>query len=241
MQNRPSLMIPQLGADPSTPFPDPNEAMESPDGLLAWGGDLDPVRLNNAYHAGIFPWYSDQQPILWWSPSVRCVLFPADLYISSRLQRLLRQGKFRVTADQVFDEVIKGCAQPRADQDSTWITEAMIDAYNRMHRMGIGHSIEVWAGEQLVGGLYGLSIGRVFFGESMFSIVSDASKIAMAHLCHQLDVWEFGMLDCQVSNPHLERMGAINIPRKSFLSVLRENVDRAAPDISFNQALSGPL
>jgi leucyl/phenylalanyl-tRNA--protein transferase len=228
-------MIPQLGADPSAPFPDPNEAMHSPDGLLAWGGDLDPVRLSNAYHHGIFPWFSDQQPILWWSPSTRCVLFPAELYISSRLKRVLRQQRFRVSADQAFDEVITGCALPRVSQDSTWITTSMIDAYNRLHRMGIGHSIEVWSGEDLVGGLYGLSIGRVFFGESMFSLVSDASKIAMVHLCRQLDLWGFTLLDCQVSNPHLKRMGAVDIPRESFLSILRASVNHAAPRASFAQ------
>lgn len=231
-------MIPQLGTDPSDPFPDPGEAMESPDGLLAWGGDLDPVRLVNAYHRGIFPWYSEQQPILWWSPASRCVLFPADIYISKRLQRLLRQKKFRVTADTAFDEVIRGCALPRATQDSTWITPEMIEAYNRLHRMGVAHSIEVWSGDELAGGMYGLSIGRVFFAESMFSQVTDASKVAMVFLCRQLENWDFALMDCQVDNPHLERMGAVQIPRETFLSLLAKNVDRPAPEPGYQQAIS---
>ena len=236
MQNRSSLVIPQLGVDPSTPFPDPMEALVSPDGLLAWGGDLDPVRLTNAYHRGIFPWYSEGQPILWWSPALRCVLFPADIYLSRRLHRLIRQQKYRVSADRAFEQVIQGCALPRAGQDLTWISPAMTEAYTRLHQMGIAHSIEIWAGDELVGGLYGLSIGRVFFGESMFSQVSDASKLAMAHLCRQLEGWEFAMLDCQVSNPHLVSMGAVEIPRKSFLSILAGNIGRSGPPVSYARA-----
>jgi len=236
MQDRPSLMIPQLDADPGASFPDPNDAMDSPDGLLAWGGDLDPVRLSNAYHHGIFPWYSDDQPILWWSPASRCVIFPADVYISKRLQRLIRQQKYKVTADRAFDQVMWGCAQPRTNQDSSWITEAMMDAYGRLHRMGIAHSVEVWDEGELVGGLYGLALGRVFFGESMYSLRPNASKIALALLCRQLEDWDFAMLDCQVSNPHLESMGSVEIPRQTFLSILAAKLGPGLPEVSFSQA-----
>ncbi len=229
-------MIPQLGADPAAEFPDPSLAMESPDGLLAWGGDLDPVRLGNAYHNGIFPWYSDDQPILWWSPSARCVLFPQDVHVSRRLQRQVTQRKFRLSADCAFEEVIEGCALPRETQDSTWITLGMIEAYCRMYRMGIAHSIEVWEDDELAGGIYGLSFGKVFFGESMFSRARDASKVALACLCRQLENWGFAMLDCQVSNPHLQSMGAIDIPRETFLSILAANVDLPAGHIPFSKA-----
>ncbi len=229
-------MIPQLKADPAAPFPEPGSAMDAPDGLLAWGGDLDPVRLDNAYHSGIFPWYSDEQPILWWSPSTRCVLFPEKIHVSRRLQRLFRQQKYRLSADQSFDQVVQGCALPRKNQDSTWITSQMMTAYGRMHRMGIAHSIEVWEGDELVGGLYGLSLGRIFFAESMYSLARDASKVALISLCAQLAIWDFAVLDCQVSNPHLERLGAVEIPRASFLSILKSNVDRPGPGTTFRQA-----
>lgn len=236
MQDRPSLMIPQLGADPSAPFPDPESAMDTPDGLLAWGGDLDPVRLRNAYYNGIFPWYSDEQPILWWSPSMRCVVFPEKVHVSRRLQRVLRQQKYQLSADRAFDRVVKGCALPRKSQDSTWITADMMTAYSRLHRMDIAHSIEVWKDDELVGGLYGLALGRMFFGESMFSLVRDASKTALICLCAQLAEWDFALLDCQVSNPHLESLGAEEIPRASFLSILKTNVYRPGPGTSFRQA-----
>jgi leucyl/phenylalanyl-tRNA--protein transferase len=229
-------MIPQLDADPASAFPDPASAMEIPDGLLAWGGDLDPVRLGNAYHSGIFPWYSDDQPILWWSPATRCVLFPKEVHISRRLQRLIAQGRFRLTADKDFGGVINGCALPRETQDSTWITQEMIDAYCRLHRMGIAHSIEVWDGDELAGGLYGLAIGRVFFGESMFSAARDASKLALAGLCSRLEQWGYALLDCQIHNPHLESMGAVEIPRQTFLNILAANVDRKNTHSPFSTA-----
>jgi leucyl/phenylalanyl-tRNA--protein transferase len=233
-------MIPQLDPDPAAPFPAPEDAMASPDGLLCWGGDLDPVRLTHAYCQGIFPWYSEDQPILWWSPAHRCVLFPADLYISGRLARLIRQQRYRVSADTAFREVIAGCAEPRASQDSTWITDDMIEAYCRLHRMGTAHSVEVWEDEKLVGGIYGLSIGRVFFGESMFSRARDASKVALAALCRQLKAWSYAMLDCQVSNPHLLSMGAVEIPRETFLSILHTHVHTPPPDTTFRAAFEHP-
>ena len=228
-------MIPQLAADPASAFPDPESAMESPDGLLAWGGDLDPVRIGNAYHNGIFPWYSDDQPILWWSPSIRCVLFPHEVYVSRRLQRLIAQQKYRLSADRAFEDVIRGCALPRPSQDSTWITDEMIEAYCRLHRMGIAHSVEVWDGNKLVGGIYGLSLGKVFFGESMFSKARDASKVALAGLCKELERCNFAMLDCQVSNPHLLSMGATEIARETFLSMLSANVDKSNGQGLFSQ------
>lgn len=213
-------MIPQLGSDPGAPFPDPSSALAHPDGLLAWGGDLSPQRLLNAYCKGIFPWYSGDQPILWWSPSRRCVLFPAKIHVSRRLRRTLRQGRYGVTADRAFEQVVHGCALPREGQDTTWITPEMIDAYCRMHYLGHAHSVEVWRDDELVGGIYGLCIGRVFFGESMFSLAPDASKVAMARLCEKLAERESALLDCQVGNPHLERMGAVEIPRDDFLAIV---------------------
>jgi leucyl/phenylalanyl-tRNA--protein transferase len=239
MYNRPSLMIPQLGSDPTSEFPDPATAMESPDGLLAWGGDLDPVRLNNAYHRGIFPWYSEDQPILWWSPATRCVIFPADVHISRRLQRLMVQGRFTLSADQAFESVMLGCAKPREDQEDTWITPAMIKAYCLLHRMGIAHSVEVWKDGELTGGIYGLVLGKIFFGESMFSASRDASKVALVSLCQQLDAWDFGLLDCQVSNPHLQSMGAVEIARETFLSILASNVNKNSSKLAFSEAFNG--
>jgi leucyl/phenylalanyl-tRNA--protein transferase len=230
-------LIPQLPPDPRAPFPDPEQALDTPDGLLAWGGGLEPERLCNAYQQGIFPWFSEDQPILWWCPSVRCVLFPADIHISRRLQRLIRQQKYQVSADRAFNQVIRGCALPRVNQDSTWITAGMIDAYRELHRLGHAHSIEVWQDDRLVGGMYGLSFGRIFFGESMFSLAADASKVAMVSLCRQLVKWDFALLDCQVGNPHLERMGAVEISRQSFLATVASNVRRNAPAMSYSQAL----
>jgi leucyl/phenylalanyl-tRNA--protein transferase len=219
-------MIPQLGADPASPFPDADSALQEPDGLLAWGGDLEPARLVNAYRRGIFPWYSEGQPILWWNPSRRCVIFPEKLHLSRRLRRVLRQNRFAISADRAFDDVIVGCALPRRGEDSTWITPAMIRAYSRLHRMGIGHSVEVWQNDELAGGIYGLSLGRVFFGESMFSRISDASKVALAALCTQLRAWQFSLLDCQVSNAHLRRMGASEIGRERYLEILERSLRR---------------
>ena len=236
MHNRPPLMIPQLGTDPASGFPDPGEALTHPDGLLAWGGDLDPVRLVEAYHRGIFPWYSDEQPILWWSPSRRCVFRPECVHVSKRLQRTIDQGKFVITADQAFDQVIRGCALPRKTQDSTWIMPEMIDAYRRLHRMGIAHSIEAWHEGELAGGLYGLSLGRVFFGESMFSLVRDASKVVIVRLCRQLQQWGFALLDCQLNNAHLLSLGAIEISRDEFLNTLRVQGEAPPPAETFAQA-----
>jgi leucyl/phenylalanyl-tRNA--protein transferase len=209
-------VIPLLGTDPESPFPPTSTALEYPPGLLAVGGDLTPSRLVNAYHHGIFPWYSDEQPILWWSPAPRCVLYPDAVHVSRRLRRRYNQGRFTVTADRAFDVVIEACAEPRKAQDGTWITSEMIEAYILLHELGVAHSVEVHIDDQLAGGIYGLALGRVFFGESMFSKREDASKIALVALCRQLHQWGFTLLDCQVANPHLLSMGAREVPREEF-------------------------
>lgn len=219
------LEVPRLSDDPESPFPDTSFALESPSGLLAWGGDLHPERLLLAYRSGIFPWYSHGQPLLWWSPAPRCVLSPADVYLSHRTRRRYNSGCYRLTADRAFADVVRACAGPRRSEAGTWITEDMQRAYGELHRRGHAHSVEVWRGDDLVGGIYGLALGAAFFGESMFSHATDASKIALVALCRQLDAWGFELLDCQIGNPHLYRMGAVDIGREAFeawLAVLVE-------------------
>jgi len=200
-------------------FPPAHLAME--EGLLAVGGDLSVSRLLLAYAKGIFPWYSEGEPILWWSPDPRLILYPDDLNISRRLKRVLRQKRFKVTLDGAFDQVIRGCASvPRGGQPGTWITEAMIAAYTAMHQAGFAHSVEAWQNNQLVGGIYGISLGGCFFGESMFHTQSDASKVALATLVGYLTQWDFDLIDCQVASDHLIRMGSIEISRDRFLDQL---------------------
>ena len=209
-------MIPILSKDPESPFPSTDNALEYPPGLLAAGGDLSPVRLVKAYQQGIFPWYSEDEPILWWSPAPRCVIYPDAVHISKRLRRRYNQGVFKLTSDQAFARIIAACAEPRDEHDGTWISEEMQYAYIRLNEMGVAHSVEVWMDEELVGGIYGLALGNVFFGESMFSKTVDASKVALVALCGQLQQWNFSLLDCQISNPHLLSMGAQNISRFEF-------------------------
>lgn len=206
--------------DDNRPFPSPEHALTEPDGLLAAGGDLSPRRLLRAYRMGIFPWYSSGQPILWWSPSPRLALFPEAVNISRSLRKTLKKGRFTVTADTAFAAVIAACAAPRNENGDTWIIPEMRAAYIRLHRLGHAHSIETRCDGELVGGLYGVAIGRVFYGESMFSIMSDASKAALAALAVQLRRWEFALIDCQVRTEHLIRMGAVEIPRADFLRLL---------------------
>lgn len=206
--------------DPDAPFPDASLALTEPDGLLALGGDLSAGRLLNAYRHGIFPWYSNGQPILWWSPDPRTVLYPGQPNVSRSLRKILRRKCFNVTCDQSFERVINACAAPRGDHDGTWITKDMKDAYITLHKLGHAHSVECWQDGELVGGLYGVSIGRVFFGESMFSRVSNASKVAFVQLARQLDAWQFGLIDGQVHSAHLVRLGAQAIPRRQFLALL---------------------
>ena len=214
------LELQRLDADPHAPFPSTRHALKTPNGLLAWGGDLHPHRLLSAYRAGVFPWYSEGQPVLWWSPAPRCVLFPQDVYLSRRTRRRFNRGDYRLTADSAFEQVIRACAEPRGGESGTWITRDMIEAYCRLNSMGYAHSVEVWLDDDLAGGIYGLAIGSVFFGESMFSRHTDGSKIALVALCKQLVAWDFGLLDCQVGNPHLYRMGAVDISRREFESLL---------------------
>jgi len=209
-------VIPILARDPESPFPPTDQALDYPQGLLAIGGDLSPARLINAYRQGIFPWYAEGQPILWWSPAPRCVIVPDKVHVSRRLRRRYNQGRFSIAADQAFAQVIEACAAPRRDQPETWITPEMQTAYNRLHEMGVAHSVEVSIDGELAGGIYGLALGRVFFGESMFSKYTDASKLALVALCRQIHRWGFTLLDCQVSNPHLTSMGAREIPRQAF-------------------------
>lgn len=206
--------------DPQAPFPDADMAEREPDGLLAVGGDLSVVRLVNAYRHGIFPWFGDGDPILWWSPDPRTALFPERLRVSRSLRKTLRKGLFGVSLDRDFDAVIDACAAPRGDDCGTWLVPDMIAAYQRLHRHGLAHSVEVWQEGALVGGLYGVAIGRVFFGESMFTRSSDASKVALIHLCRTLADRGFQLVDCQVLTGHLIRMGAEQIPRADFIRML---------------------
>ena len=208
--------------DPQQPFPDVERALASPDGLLAVGGCLSSQRLINAYRSGIFPWYSDQQPLLWWSPDPRLILLPGALNISRSLGRIIRRGEFEVTFDRNFAAVIKGCALPRSDGAGTWITDAMSQAYITLHHQGVAHSVEAWYEQQLVGGAYGVAIGAVFFGESMFCRRSNASKVAFAQLVKALERWGYGLIDCQVHTDHLTRFGAVEVPRAEFLKQIRE-------------------
>ena len=204
----------------SEEFPDVSHALKEPDGLLAIGGDLNPDRLLDAYRKGIFPWYSEGQPIMWWSPDPRCVLFPDELIISRSLKKSLRKNDYKVTFDRVFSEVVKSCAEPRLNSPETWITQAIIKNYQLLHESGHAHSVECWHQGELVGGLYGIAIGQIFFGESMFSRKSDASKICFVHLVHFLKIQGFTLIDCQVYSEHLARLGARVIPRDEFLNAL---------------------
>jgi leucyl/phenylalanyl-tRNA---protein transferase len=211
----------RLSRDPHD-FRFPPVELASPEGLLAVGGDLQPERLLEAYRHGIFPWYDDDQPILWWSPDPRAVLFTSKLHISRSLERTIRRGTFTLTLDRCFREVMTQCAGPRPQypEGGTWITQAMIEAYTTLHELGHAHSIEVWKEGQLVGGLYGVAIGGAFFGESMFSRAADASKVALVNLVRQLQTWGFQIFDCQQTSPHVMRLGAEEIPRRDFVKHL---------------------
>jgi leucyl/phenylalanyl-tRNA--protein transferase len=209
--------------DPAAPerFPDPRQALAEPNGLLAFGGDLSPRRLLAAYERGIFPWFNPGEPILWWSPDPRCVFDTATLKANRSLRRTLAGKDWRVTVDEAFVRVMRACAAPRPGQQGTWIGPEIIDAYASLHTQGHAHSVEVWEGGELVGGIYGVGVGRLFCGESMFSARSGGSKLALVALAGLLREWEFPLLDAQVSNPHLLSLGAREIPREAFLSQLR--------------------
>ncbi len=213
-------MIPWL--EGREPFPPLDAALVEPNGLLCAGGDLSARRLLDAYQRGIFPWYSSGEPILWWSPDPRMVLFPGEFRISRSLRRCLRSGRFEARLDSDFRAVIRACAEmPRLGQQGTWITRDMQHAYWQLFELGFAHSVETWLDGKLVGGLYGLAIGRMFYGESMFSSVSNASKVAAAHLARFLEEEGFGMIDCQMNTPHLASLGAREIPRADFMDRLR--------------------
>lgn len=210
----------------SLDFPPLDKAMHEPNGLLAAGGDLSPQRLVAAYCHGCFPWYQQGQPILWWSPDPRTVLYPEELHVSRSLRKRMRQHVYNVTFDHAFNEVIQGCAAPRSYADGTWITPQMQAAYRELHAKGIAHSVEVWRNDELVGGLYGLAIGRLFFGESMFSRATDASKVGFARLVERLRDWGFELIDCQMPTNHLASLGARTIPRTVFAQALAQHLDQ---------------
>lgn len=215
--------MPLFQLTPEIAFPRPELATR--EGLLAVGGDLSVERLLLAYSLGIFPWFGDGDPILWWSPNPRLVLFPGDFHVSQRLRRLHRQRKYRVTLDTDFPKLIAACAdQPRAGQDGTWITREMEEAYTDLHYAGFAHSVEVWDGPHLAGGLYGVSLGGCFFGESMVSRAPNTSKLALWTLVEQVRRWGFQFIDCQVHTPHLASLGAADIPRARFLKLLKAAV-----------------
>ncbi len=220
-------------------FPPLDKAAEEPNGLLAIGGDLQAGRLLAAYRRGIFPWFNDGQPILWWSPNPRMVMFPHEFHRSRSLLKSIRKNKFEFSLDQAFDQVIQACAEPRDYANETWITEEMKSAYSELHRQGHAHSIEVWQQHRLVGGLYGLAIGGIFFGESMFSKVSDASKAAFMKLSDLLSKAGYKIIDCQVYSDHLASLGARSIDRKEFASMLEKYIDAehiCFPEITVAQA-----
>ena len=215
-----TLRLPQLAPDPRAPFPPVELALDEPDGLLAFGGDLSPERVLNAYASGIFPWYSDGEPILWWSPSRRAVFRTDGVRLPSRLRRRLRNSGWSVRADTAFAQVVAGCAAPRDGQSGTWITADMQAAYNTLHALGIAHSIEVFDGEALVGGLFGLSFGHLFCGDSMYSLRSGASTLALAALANRLHSWGWPIIDAQVPNAHTRSLGVETWPRGRYIAAV---------------------
>lgn len=234
------IRLPLLEDDAPDRFPDPARALSEPNGLLAFGGDLSPQRLLAAYARGIFPWYGEGQPILWWSPDPRCVFDTGALKPNRSLRRLLARTSWHVSVDRAFREVIEACAEPRQDEPGTWITPAMMDAYTALHAQGHAHSVEVWDGGHLVGGIYGVAIGRLFCGESMFSRQSGGSKVALMALAARLREWGFPLLDAQVVNPHLLSLGALEIPRIDFLARVRELVALPLVEGSWSDGAARP-
>ncbi|MDO9468187.1 MAG: leucyl/phenylalanyl-tRNA--protein transferase [Thiobacillus sp.] len=209
----------------ATFFPPVETALADPNGLLAMGGDLTVERLLDAYRHGIFPWFNAGEPILWWCPDPRMVLAPGEVRITRSLARRLRNGGFELRVDTAFVDVMRACAAPREDAGGTWISPVMVAAYSRLFDAGYAHSVETWRDGQLVGGLYGVAIGRMFYGESMFSREADASKVALVRLAQQLQCWDFGLIDCQMETPHLASMGARTMPRTAFTARLTELVN----------------
>lgn len=224
--------LPMLPWLPERPvgFPPIASALRDPDGLLAAGGALTPEWLLAAYRRGIFPWFSDDQPVLWWSPDPRMVLFPDEIRVRRSLAKRLRNGGFRVSVDTAFERVVAACAAPRDGQPGTWITVEMQAAYARLHRLGAAHSVEVWRGGELAGGLYGVAMGPVFFGESMFSRVPDASKVALVHLARAMNAGGGRLIDCQMHTGHLASLGARDIARSEFIGYLEQWLGEAGSD-----------
>lgn len=223
-------MIPWLRPEgPAADFPPVESALNDPNGLLCAGGDLSTERLLAAYRRGIFPWYAPGQPILWWSPDPRAVLRPSEFHVSRSLARAMRSRGFALSIDTAYADVVAYCGDRALRPEGTWITPAMHDAYVRLHELGHGHSVEVWLGTRLVGGIYGVALGRVFFGESMFSLARDASKVAMARLVAELIGRGFELLDCQIPSAHLASLGVRAIPRRQFVALLQQWVDEPAP------------
>ncbi len=202
-------------------FPPIESALEEPNGLLAMGGDLSTQRLLLAYASGIFPWFDEQQPILWWSPNPRAVIYPSELKIAKSLRSILKKGLFHVTYDTAFSQVVEACRAPRKNAQGTWITEQIQKSYNELHQQGYAHSIECWQKNKLVGGLYGVTLGKLFFGESMFSFATNSSKVAFVYLVQHLASFGFPLIDCQVPNSHLESLGSTTIPRSEFKILLK--------------------
>lgn len=217
-------MIPLLG--PDDPFPPVDRALDDPNGLLAAGGSLSLPRLHDAYRRGIFPWFNEGDPILWWCPDPRMVLPTDGVHVSRTLRRRLRRPGYEVTFDRAFDDVLRACAGPRRTDAGTWLVPAMRRAYERLHEAGAAHSVEIWIDGRLAGGLYGVAIGRMFFGESMFTRVTDASKMALVLLATQLARWKFPLIDCQMRTEHLASLGAIDMPRQAFVRAVRSLVEQ---------------
>lgn len=230
-------MIPFLG--PADPFPPVEEALDNPDGLLAAGGSLAPKRLIEAYRLGIFPWFNEGDPILWWSPNPRTVLNPCAIHISHSLRKKLKKEAFLVTLDRAFPRVLAGCAAPRNGDTGTWLSTPMRRAYTALHAAGLAHSIEVWMDGELAGGIYGVAIGRMFFGESMFTRRTDASKIGMARLAAQLGRWRFPLIDCQMETDHLMSLGAERMPRRQFVAEVARLTSEPAPEWVLDADLAG--
>lgn len=227
--------------DDSLVFPNPEHALPEPNGLLAIGGDLTPERMIQAYQQGIFPWYSPHQPILWWSPDPRGILHTDQVYINRSLRKVIRKNPFRFTIDHAFSDVVQACASPRTYSDDTWISADLISTYRLLHQQGIAHSIEVWLDTQLVGGLYGLVIGKLFCGESMFHRVPNASKLAFVSLCQHMQRHNAPLIDCQMENAYLETMGVQECPRSVFLSQLRQLRTQSFPVTAWQpQELDAP-
>ena len=224
------------GTPPDIGFPDVSLAETDPNGLLAVGGDLSQARLLQAYRAGIFPWYSAGQPILWWSPAPRMVLYPAEFHVSRSLRRSLRSGGYAVSVNQAFEQVIRACALPRDRHQGTWLVDEMVESYIALHRSGHAHSVEAWRGNELAGGLYGVAIGQMFFGESMFSRHTDASKVAMALLTEIAMQHPFRLVDCQVHTGHLASLGAREVSREVFRRIIEDAVAAPTPALGRRSA-----